>query len=542
MTNRKYFESAYIVFLWVGSWLAFVYMLRQPIEDPDFWWNLAVGRELFEHKKFLYSDIFSHTHYGAPWINFEWLSQWIMYGIYKQGGFWGLYLGKIIFGITALALIHCSCYLIGARRDYLILLMWLAFAGVGHRLWERPELATMNLFPLFICLLIVCRKWSRSKLRWMPAIFFTLMVLWCNLHGGFIYGLGLVVLINVGARWNGESRDYINTLDRIFVVCLAAMLINPNGAKLLLVFIEHFFQLRGKWIILEWRPTGINDAFTYWSLMMVCGVSCLWKIYVKSNSQTKLWLPSLLVFFLYGLKAIRNVIFSPMLALPFLAGGVTPAVSPGQARLRKKANLLGILFFAILTYSSHKKDITAKILGVDIPIRQAAFIKEHNIQGVMYNEYGDGGYLDWALGPERKVLMDGRYLFYDLLAEKDKIYSGSVQYAREKDEKFLERYAVTYAIVSSDQYNHRVMFPEKSWALVQWDDHGLVFLKRLPMYDGLIRKYEYKFLNPAAILRGPFEKPKDLTVLNRYRRELERHRQEVGHTKKSRAIEKLLQN
>src|SRR5687767_7894072 len=69
--------------------------LSVRLYDPDLWWHLAAGREMIHRRAFLTTDIFSHTLAGTPWINFEWLSQVVLYGLFTLGGPWMLFWMKL---------------------------------------------------------------------------------------------------------------------------------------------------------------------------------------------------------------------------------------------------------------------------------------------------------------------------------------------------------------------------------------------------------------------------------------------------------------
>jgi len=47
------------------------------------------------------------------------------------------------------------------------------------------------------------------------------------------------------------------------------------------------------------------------------------------------------------------------------------------------------------------------------PREALAYLRAHPVRGPMLNEYGWGGYLIWASGPEHKVFIDGRADIYE---------------------------------------------------------------------------------------------------------------------------------
>ena len=69
--------------------LIMIMALRAPI-DTDMWWHLRAGEESWTNKQVYSVDTFSYTRQGEDWINHSWLSQVIMYLIFKNGEYAGL--------------------------------------------------------------------------------------------------------------------------------------------------------------------------------------------------------------------------------------------------------------------------------------------------------------------------------------------------------------------------------------------------------------------------------------------------------------------
>ena len=125
----------------------------------------------------------------------------------------------------------------------------------------------------------------------------------------------------------------------------------------------------------------------------------------------------------------------------------------------------------------------------------------------MYNTYHQGGYIEWALGMGRKVFMDGRYLFQPLLVEHSRLDNALFDNPQSQGwQDLFNRFGVDYAIVDYDFFtvpskekapfnfsSINLTFPRSDWALVYWDDAGMVFLKR--MAD------EQKNINPDRMVK-----------------------------------------
>jgi len=127
------------------------------------------------------------------------------------------------------------------------------------------------------------------------------------------------------------------------------------------------------------------------------------------------------------------------------------------------------------------------------PVRLAERLAERPGVGPLYNELAHGGYLLWRLHPPRRVFLDGRMeLEPGLLRE--------IAAARASPDAFaalLARRGAVGALVRYDERQvplvepdgrgalarvgtttpHAFLLPPERWALVDWDDEAMLFLR-----------------------------------------------------------------
>lgn len=58
----------------------------QPSADGDIWWHLAAGREMVARGGLLFSDPFSVSAEGRPWVDVHWLFQLAVYALNQWWG------------------------------------------------------------------------------------------------------------------------------------------------------------------------------------------------------------------------------------------------------------------------------------------------------------------------------------------------------------------------------------------------------------------------------------------------------------------------
>ena len=83
--------GAYLFFLFIGDTL---------LQDSDSFWQIKIGQWILDHHALPYTDIYSFTRFGQPWISTSWLSQVLFALSYTQ---WG-WAGPVILTTIAIAL------------------------------------------------------------------------------------------------------------------------------------------------------------------------------------------------------------------------------------------------------------------------------------------------------------------------------------------------------------------------------------------------------------------------------------------------------
>ena len=165
-------------------------MAARNVTDPDVWWHLRTGQLIVQTRAVFHTDPYSFTRFGQPWVDHEWLSQILIFGLYRLAGWGGLIVG---FG----AVIAAAFFVVFLRcpgRPYVAGVITLLGAFASAPSWGvRPQMLTLLLAS--VLLLILERSYERPKLLWWtPA----LMLLWVNLHAGYAVGIALMALFLVG--------------------------------------------------------------------------------------------------------------------------------------------------------------------------------------------------------------------------------------------------------------------------------------------------------------------------------------------------------
>jgi len=104
------------------------------------------------------------------------------------------------------------------------------------------------------------------------------------------------------------------------------------------------------------------------------------------------------------------LVFAPVVAA--LLARWAPRYEPEKDKPIINAVLIVAIVLAIGRGVPSRKELDQRI-SKDFPVAAVQYLRQHSVPGPMYNDYGFGGYLLWALGPEHKVFIDGRGDFYE---------------------------------------------------------------------------------------------------------------------------------
>ncbi len=189
--SKKYTDYFVPVLL---SVMIFLLAARMPL-DTDLWWHLAAGQQTWQSGSPMIRDVFSFTRYGSLWINHSWLSQVILYGLYRWGGWLALGGWVALLATISMGFVYAQMRGPAIFRAFVIILATTVAAVV----WSpRPQLVSLVLFSLLGWILYRFKFQKKDQLWLLPVIF----LFWSNLHGGWALGFMLIGLLLVGETIN----------------------------------------------------------------------------------------------------------------------------------------------------------------------------------------------------------------------------------------------------------------------------------------------------------------------------------------------------
>lgn len=454
-----------------------VWLSALQVRDPDTWWHLRTGQLIVETRAVPKTDPYSYVLDGGPWITFEWLSEVVFYGLTRVSPSYGLPLLKAVLAAgAALAL-----FALGAASPWTFLALVLGLITQHGFLADRPQLFDYVLLPLFLWL---CEREKAPRRAWwiLPAA----AALWANLHGGAAFlGAMIVGLRALSSAPRGPWRAWAG----VAAACAAAVFLNPHGWKLVTQTAGTVW-FPGREAIGEWHWLRLRDAVGWDGFLLAAGAAAA----AASWRRRPFLVLCAALFGLMSLSAVRHLFLYTLTASVVVGLALEdrrPASGRWTAALAAAAAGLVLAGAFSWRYAEYRPGRLADI--VKVPEHAVEYLDANAVEGRMFHSYELGGWLIGRTWPRRKVFVDGRNLEYGPAFIAQAIHWWQPAVFESLDRRWDFDYAV---LENSQQYKAVVFDHDPRWALVFWDDAGLVYLKRGKRYDALIARDAYKLLKP----------------------------------------------
>lgn len=244
------------IYIFLIAFASMYYLSNGPIllGHLDLGWHLAAGDLIRDHGNIPFQDPWSFTLGDRQWYNLSWLWDVIASVLFQYTGLTGLTLsvvacGAVIAGyLTSITLSSGASTLAVCIAVLSACLLYPAFATAPNSyLTVSPNTSTM-----LFCVIFYAECLKRTRWFLLPVM----MVLWANLHGGFMLGLPI---IGIFGAVSVLRRDWAGLKIYSFAAagCLVAIIINPLGWHIyggVATTLGHFVQEH----ITEWRSYRQN--------------------------------------------------------------------------------------------------------------------------------------------------------------------------------------------------------------------------------------------------------------------------------------------
>lgn len=474
-----------------------------PIDQVDFWWHVAVGRDIVR----LGGVPVTSSHSWAltpntPFIYGSWLSELLLYGLYRLGGLPLIVLTRNLLLLTAYAVVGLEA----RRRSGSWRLAALAIGCAGlmalNNVSVRPQIFAWPLFTVTLLLIGLFRagRLSGRGLLVVPL----LMALWVNLHGTFVLGLGILGITAGGetlhyllGRSDRLSRRHLAWLWLVTALSMLSILCNPRGLGII-EFVKNLVghpaaqQFGG-----EWQPP---DLLSFPGVLIPLTMLVALLGWIRRPQRFELVdLGLLLAFGWLGISAVRNVIWFGMVAWPIAVGVL------GSSKQRPISRRQGVPRFnygiallltvpLVMVQPPFKRGLALGpaftglgprvqdgiYISAETPVEAVDWLRRQHlpVDTRLFHDMRYGSYLIWAL-PELRVFVDGRIELYpyDLWLRYRQIVEGEDALVE------LDKLGATHALLSRDgqpELNSLLSAERSGWRQLYADEIALVFERTSP--------------------------------------------------------------
>jgi hypothetical protein len=421
--------------------------------DADTGWHIRNGELILSTHSIPRTDPFSSTMQGKTWYAWEWLYDVVIGAVHEWAGLNGvIFVSALIIALT-FALMFRFALARGGTMVGTILLTLLAIGAASIHFLARPHLLSWLLTAIWFYVLDSSESDPAKKRRLflLPII----MLLWANVHGGFLMGfllLGAYLLPNLlyvlRSKDSAERRQTAKRAKELLGVGLLSALlslVNPYGYMLYI----HIYQYLSNHFLMD----HINEfqSPNFHGLPQQCFLLlCLVAVVSMAAWRVRVALADLLVILFAiasGLYASRNLPTSAILLTMVLAPFMTShsrsndeltsrdvprskvisyfdsfALRMETIERHMRGHLLPVLTVLVgLWVCAHaatlglSAPVAARFSEKKFPVHAVGFIQQRRMSGPVFAPDDWGGYLIYRLYPTVKVVTDDRH---DLYGEK----------------------------------------------------------------------------------------------------------------------------
>jgi hypothetical protein len=461
--------------LWVGIFIYALFLLagNRLLIDPDTMWQITVGQWIVDHRAVPETDVYSFTMRGQPWMSTQWLAQVLYAKAYAVAG-WS---GPVVLAATAIAATFALLAKFLSRRlgeSTTLVFVAAALALTVPHMLARPHVLALPVMVAWVGGLIAAADRREAPTFWL----LPLMVLWANLHGGFVFGLVLIAPVALDAVLSADVKSRPSLALRwaaFAAAALAAGCCTPYGWNSLLAS-QKILALGGALpLIMEWRATDFGSLGAF-EICLLLGIGLALLRGVKLPPMRIVLLMGLLHMALSQGRAVEilalvaPLVLAAPLARQFGGAEVSNSNSVQPMRGALFAGIAIALVAGTMAYASvHRFEPHTR----GSPVAAVAALKKLNLARV-FNDYDFGGYL---IANGVAPFIDGRT---ELYGEKFFVDHNAASGLMEPENLFrlLDEYKIEATLMRTQSAATKLLDHIDGWQKIYADDIATIHLRK----------------------------------------------------------------
>lgn len=459
--------ATYLFFLYVGDTL---------LQDSDSFWQIRIGQWILDHGAMPYTDFYSFTRTGQPWISTSWLSQVLFALSYARLDWAGpVILTAVAMALTAAILIHLLETHLEAPRAVLFAMLALVLS-MNHVL-ARPHILALPVMVAWAGLLMAAAdRRTTPSWWWLP-----LMALWANLHGGFVLGLALIGPMALEAVEHAEQGRRLRLFIRwgVFgVAAMAAACCTPYGWRTLMGATNILSLGELLTVIFEWMPANFSSFTAFEGALL--GLIALGYHRGLVLSAPRIFLILFLTW--SALTHVRSIeafafLVPLVLAKPLGERWPRPArdMAMGAAWPARSVTAVAALMIMAAGWSStalfmahHRFTFTM----TQTPVAAVDLLEKLKAQRI-FNAYQFGGYL---IARDVPVFVDGRAELYGEKFVMD-FFKATEGKKPELLPRLLDEHKIDATLLVADAPGPQILDHLKGWKRIYADDIAVIHVR-----------------------------------------------------------------
>jgi len=494
-----------LIFVALLGALAFTALSVRLLGDAGIGWHIRTGQQILATHAIPRVDSFSSTMAGRPWFAWEWLYDLAVGELESALGLNG------VVWLTAVVIAAVFAWMFrllisrGANVLVALALLLLAVSASMIHFLARPHVVSWLFTLAWFWILDSSERdcfeglsgESGRRLWALPL----LMLLWVNVHGGFLVGFALLGIFWLAALWAwlraSENRieeilrktaagNRVRNLTWVGLLSVAASLANPYGWKLhwhIYSYLTNRFLMDH---IDEFQSPNFHGiAQKCFLVLLLITLAVL----AARRRQLPVSAGLTVLFAVYaGLYASRNVPVSSML-LVLAIGPLVPAaglvrgffqrMNAVEAGLRAHVwpVLAIIITLAIAANGGRvgtRQWMDAHFNPERMPVGAADYLEKSQLHGPVLSPDYWGGYLIYRSYPQIRVVVDDRHDLYG--AEFFKSYLKLLRGERDW-ENFLRTHQTSSVLLPRDAALANILVGAMGWRQVYADDVAIAFVR-----------------------------------------------------------------
>jgi hypothetical protein len=327
---------------------------------------------------------------------------------------------------------------------------------------------------------------ARSEDRAPPLWLALVIALWANLHGGYLFGLGLAGLLTAEAVLlapdRRSRRRAVRSWGLFVALAIGAAFVTPYGAEGLLLPLRLTRMSFAMGQLVEWRSPDFQsfEPLELWlAFVLFAGFALGWRL-----PPTRLLLLLLLLHMALQHRRHGELVglVAPLLLAPALApqlralaaGRSAGPVDRGLAELAKPATLRGIALAGAALAALSALVLHGAATRPDVPVPAAALgaVAAEHVTGPVLNDYGFGGFVIFSAIPP---FIDGRAELYG--DEFIKRYVQAMLLESNELPQLLDQYGIAWTLIAPERPAALLLDHLPGWRRFYADEVAVVHVR-----------------------------------------------------------------